>query len=175
MEEDLAGEVLADKEPEFAAPVHHLSLVQPLLWPRVQLIYLSIRRRTGRDYLGSRLEAALLLDWGRSHFVLIITGGQRSLPVSFTRHRTATPCLGTVEKFINLTFPCGASLRPGGWLIARRRHARYEDLGVDVLVSWLLGHGAGLGNDSGELDMDEVTVRPGEGHHHCLPGPRSRQ
>ena len=23
--------------------------------------------------------------------------------------------------------------------------------------------------------MDEVTVRPGERHHHCLPGPRSRQ
>ena len=69
VEEDLAGEVLADKEPELAPPVHHLAPVPPLLRPRVQLIDLALGRGAGRDHLGSRLEAALLLDWGGGHCV----------------------------------------------------------------------------------------------------------
>ena len=80
-----------------------------------------------------------------------------------------------MEKLIHLTFPRRGSLRPRGRLVSWRRHTRYEDLGVDVLVSWLLlSHGDGLGIYRRELDMDEMTVRTGDGHHHCLSGARSR-
>ena len=51
----------------------------------------------------------------------------------------------------------------------------YQDLGVDILVSWLLSHGHRLGHDGGELDMNHITIGPGERHHHCLARTRSCQ
>ena len=105
VEEDLAREVIADEKPKLAAPVHHLAPVLPLLGFRVQLIDLALQSRARRDYLGSRLEATFLLDWGRGHFTILITRGQRSLPVSFARHWTAASGLWAMKEFIHLTFP----------------------------------------------------------------------